>query len=87
MSGTPAPNQTSAAVKAALRDSTTTQIATQTLENARAKIDGTLFALPGGDVRIAFGGEYSHYTLQAGPDPAAEHRPGDPGLGDGQPEL
>lgn len=57
-------NLTSAAVKAALKDSTTTQIATQTLENARAKIDGTLFALPGGDVRIAFGGEYSHYTLK-----------------------
>ena len=57
-------NLTSAAVLAALKDSTTTQIANQTMENARAKIDGTLFQLPGGDVRIAFGGEYSHYGLK-----------------------
>jgi iron complex outermembrane receptor protein len=57
-------NQTSAAVRKALADSTQTQIATQTLENLRLKVDGALFTLPGGDVSIAVGGEYAHYTLK-----------------------
>jgi iron complex outermembrane receptor protein len=57
-------NQTSAAVRKALADSTQTQIATQTLEDLRLKIDGALFSLPGGDVSIAVGGEYTHYTLK-----------------------
>lgn len=36
----------------------------QDLINGRAVVDGALFALPGGDVRLAAGGEYIRQTLQ-----------------------
>lgn len=37
---------------------------TQTLEDARLIADGSLFRLPGGDLRLAFGGEYKRNSLQ-----------------------
>lgn len=37
----------------------TTKYLRQSLTNARAIVDGNLFTLPGGDVRLAFGVEYS----------------------------
>jgi iron complex outermembrane receptor protein len=47
----------------------------QDLLNARAILDGVLFSLPGGDVRVAVGGEYiwNRYAAAA----AAERVPGD----------
>lgn len=41
----------------------------QEMANLRAMLDGTLFALPGGDVKLAVGGEYIHetFTAQTGP--------------------
>ncbi len=56
-------NRTSAAVLASLTDSTVTQRARQGIEQFTAKVDGSLFALPAGDVKIAVGGEYLHYTI------------------------
>ena len=56
-------NRTSAAVRAALTDSTTTTFARQFIKDATAKIDGALFALPAGDLKIAVGSEITQYTL------------------------
>lgn len=38
------------------------------LQTGEIKADGSLFHLPGGDVRLAVGGEWQHYTLYAGSD-------------------
>lgn len=40
------------------------QLGIQTLQNARAVIDGDLFTLPGGSVKLAFGGEFIRETLK-----------------------
>jgi iron complex outermembrane receptor protein len=58
-----ASNLTSAAVLKELTDSTQTQVSNQTLQDAKLKLDGTLFKLPGGDVKIAVGGEMTSYGL------------------------
>jgi iron complex outermembrane receptor protein len=59
-----ATNRTSAAVRAALTDSTMTQLARQTIQNGTLKVDGSLFTLPAGDVKAAVGGELLRYTLK-----------------------
>lgn len=51
---------TNPAVLATIRDYTNFSEADQELAEARAVLDGSLFALPGGDVRLAVGAEY-HY--------------------------
>jgi iron complex outermembrane receptor protein len=45
------------------------------LINYRAVADGTLFALPGGDVKLAVGGEYivEDFRVQSGVGPANDH--------------
>lgn len=37
----------------------------QEMTNFRAVLDGTLFTLPGGDIKLAVGGEYIHESFQA----------------------
>ncbi|PZU07552.1 TonB-dependent receptor [Sphingomonas sp.] len=59
-----ATNRTSAAVRAALTDSTITQLARQTIQNGTLKVDGSLFTLPAGEVKAAAGGELLRYTLK-----------------------
>ena len=59
-----AANRTSAAVRARLTDSATTQLARQTIKDGTIKIDGSLFRLPAGEVKAAFGGELIKYTLK-----------------------
>jgi iron complex outermembrane receptor protein len=56
-------NQTSATILQQLTDSTTLQSTHQTLKDVILKFDGSLFALPGGNVKAAIGGEYIKYTL------------------------
>ncbi|MEN9705428.1 MAG: hypothetical protein RLZZ393_1307, partial [Pseudomonadota bacterium] len=56
-------NLTSADVKARLVDSLQTAVGRQTLTNFYANLNGSLFALPGGDARAALGAEYLSYTL------------------------
>ena len=58
-----ATNRTSAAVRAQLLDSVQLQQAHQTLKDFTAKVDGTLVAIPGGNLRAAFGAEYLKYTM------------------------
>jgi iron complex outermembrane receptor protein len=58
-----ATNRTSAAVRAQLLDSTQLQIAHQTLTDLTLKFDGTMFTMPGGNARAAFGFEYLKYTM------------------------
>jgi len=58
-----ATNRTSAAVKAALADSTATTFGTFGIRQAKLGADGTLFKIPGGDVRLALGGEYAYYDF------------------------
>jgi iron complex outermembrane receptor protein len=57
-------NQTSAALRSQLLDSTQLQIANQALRDFTLKLDGALFTLPGGDVRAAVGGEYIRYRMR-----------------------
>jgi iron complex outermembrane receptor protein len=57
-------NRTSAAVLQRLTDSETTFRARQTIRDFTLKLDGTLFELPGGDVKVATGVEYIKYTLE-----------------------
>jgi len=38
------------------------------LSNAKAVFDGPLFALPGGEVRLAVGSEYSHEQYEGTTD-------------------
>jgi iron complex outermembrane receptor protein len=56
-------NRTSAAVKAALTDSGQTSVWNYATEQYRGGVDGKLFTLPGGDVHVALGTEFVHYTL------------------------
>jgi len=56
-------NRTSAALLATLTDSTTIQAARQGIEQYTLKADGSLFALPAGEVKVAAGAEYLHYTI------------------------
>ena len=56
-------NRTSAAVLKALTDSRSSISQVSNLEQARIGADGTLFQLPAGDVRLAFGGETLSYAL------------------------
>lgn len=55
--------QTSAATLASLTDSRVFQVGNQTLINVYGKIEAGLFDLPGGQARIAVGGEFSKYDL------------------------
>ena len=57
-------NRTSAAVRAALTDSTQTLLARQTIQDGTLKVDGSLLTLPAGDVKVAAGGELIRYTLK-----------------------
>ena len=61
---TGAANRTSAAVRARLIDNETKSLWYYSLAQARIGIDGTLFTIGGGDVRMAIGGEYAHYGLE-----------------------
>ena len=58
-----ASNRTSAAVLKALTDSRSSISQVSNLQQARVGIDGTLFKLPAGDLRVAFGGELLLYVL------------------------
>src|SRR5262249_25830928 len=60
---TAASNQTAATLRSQLLDSTQLQIANQTIHDINLKLDGSLFTLPGGDVRAAVGGEYIQYRM------------------------
>ena len=56
-------NRTSAATLAKIIDNNTTNRARQTLQNVTFKVDGSLFDLPAGPLKAAFGAEYIKYTL------------------------
>ena len=56
-------NRTNAATRAYLLDSTTLQSAHQALHDYTLKLDGPLFHMPGGDVRLAAGAEYLAYLM------------------------
>jgi iron complex outermembrane receptor protein len=58
-----ATNRTSAAVRALLTDSRSSISHVSTIRQLRAGIDGSLFNLPGGAVKIAFGGELQNWVL------------------------
>lgn len=60
----PGSNRTPASLLSQLTDSANTQLAHQTLEDERIKLDGDLFRLPAGPVRFAVGGETVRYTLR-----------------------
>lgn len=57
-------NRTSDEVKAQLLDNINYRETIQTIGSARLKFDGPLFALPGGEVRAAFGGEATEYSIE-----------------------
>lgn len=57
-------NRTSAAVRARLTDTTTFRYTRQTLQNYRLQLNGNLFDLPGGTVKMALGAEYIGYTIR-----------------------
>jgi iron complex outermembrane receptor protein len=57
-------NQTTAALRSQLLDSTQLQIANQAIRDFNVKFDGSLFSLPGGDVRAAVGAEYIRYRMR-----------------------
>src|SRR5882757_1886931 len=57
-----ATNRTSPAVRAQLIDAGTSQEANQGIEQFGLKTDGTLFAMPSGDVKLAGGVEYTTYS-------------------------
>ncbi len=56
-----ATNRTSAAVLAQLTDSNNFQRARQDIQQYIVKVDGDLFSLPAGEVKVAVGGEYVKY--------------------------
>jgi iron complex outermembrane receptor protein len=58
-----ATNRTSAAVLQALTDSRSSISQVSNLQQARIGVDGTLFKLPAGGLRLAFGGESQRYVL------------------------
>jgi iron complex outermembrane receptor protein len=56
-------NPTPASVLSTLTNSTTTFVAHSSIDDLTLKLDGDLFALPGGEVRTAVGAEYIHYGM------------------------
>jgi iron complex outermembrane receptor protein len=58
-------NRTSAATRARLLDNHTNTDGRQTILNGRLQLSGTLATLPGGDLRVAGGLEYSQYEAEA----------------------
>lgn len=63
-----ATNRTSEAVRARLRDSRFIRISENLMKQARIGLDGSLFALPGGNLRFAIGGELFSYSLNTSVD-------------------
>src|SRR5579884_3785251 len=57
-------NLTSPTVLNQLTDSTVIQETKQGFEQFRAQLNGDLFQLPAGSVKVALGGEYLHYTIE-----------------------
>ncbi|MBC2669018.1 TonB-dependent receptor plug domain-containing protein [Novosphingobium piscinae] len=57
-------NRTSAAVRARLTDTTTYRLTRQGLQNYRLQLGGDLFSMPGGEAKLAVGGEYIAYTIR-----------------------
>jgi iron complex outermembrane receptor protein len=55
-------NPTSASVIKALADSTQTRVTRHDIQDGTIKLDGSLFQLPAGAVKLAVGGEFIHYT-------------------------
>jgi iron complex outermembrane receptor protein len=60
---TGAANRTSAAVRAQLVDNYTLQHARQVIKDGTIKLDGDLFTLPAGPLKVAVGGEIIYYTM------------------------
>lgn len=60
----PFTGRTSPATIARITDAIATPGSTQTLFQATAAINGSLFALPGGDAKLALGGEYRRETYE-----------------------
>jgi iron complex outermembrane recepter protein len=60
-----ATNRTSPEVLRRLQDSRTFQATRQTMQQYNVTLNGTLFALPGGDVKIAVGGDMTKYSQEA----------------------
>src|SRR6185503_14764662 len=58
-------NLTNGAVLQQLQNFGTTAVSTQELAQARAIANGSLFHLPGGDVKVALGAQYDYETLRA----------------------
>jgi iron complex outermembrane recepter protein len=54
---------TSAEVLSRLTDSTQIQVGDQTIQNVYFKFAGDLFSMPGGEAKLAVGGEYLDYAL------------------------
>jgi iron complex outermembrane receptor protein len=59
----PGTNLTSAAVLNGLTNSNTWQLTNQQIRDVKLKFDGTLFDLPGGGVKAAFGAEYIKWNI------------------------
>jgi iron complex outermembrane receptor protein len=55
-------NPTPASVISQLKDSTTTRITRHNLQDATIKLDGSVFQMPAGAVKLAVGGEYTNYV-------------------------
>jgi iron complex outermembrane receptor protein len=55
-------NPTPASVIKQLTDSIQTRVTRHDLQDVTGKLDGTLFMLPAGAVKLAVGGEFIHYT-------------------------
>jgi iron complex outermembrane receptor protein len=58
-----ASNQTNSLVRKQLYSNKSDADAQNTFNQARLEVDGPLFSLPAGDVKVAFGGEYANYHL------------------------
>jgi iron complex outermembrane receptor protein len=58
-------NLSNGAVLQQLQNFGTTAVSTQELAQARAIANGSLFHLPGGDVKVALGAQYDYETLRA----------------------
>jgi iron complex outermembrane receptor protein len=56
-------NPTPASVLAGITNSTQTRLSRHDMEDATFKVDGSLFNLPAGAVKLAVGGQFTHYTL------------------------
>jgi iron complex outermembrane receptor protein len=55
-------NPTNASVLKSLTDSTQTRLTRHDIQDGTIKLDGSLFELPAGPVRLAVGGEFVHYS-------------------------